>query len=638
MKKVLLTSLLSFIMVAMTFAQTDSIMLADYETGSLYSKRTHGWNDNLGLTLNVDNPKDSGVNTSSKVIRLHLTTQYSQAVDIDSFDAPISLAVHPYVRVKVLSDSAVKKGITIVVTDINGYSQSISSTLPKSINTSWADITADFTDAVKNTPISLIKLVEIQIDYANETTTSNQHNIYYLDDIRFTGDTVKVTSSTVLTLASETFSTNGWWMSKTDPNGAYYSENTLGGFRTAAWGGSALSVSSDHYNSSDSLRMVMTNWSSAQAELFPLSTRPGLSKLEMINFSIAGKNNLKFLYDLEWVKEPSSYTDSPTIEYQLDGGSWTTLSTSSTLPSASGTWATGLEYPLTGISGKNLNLRITNNTIDTCYIDNLTLTGTEVFADSVHVTGTANVSEILTLGDSLQMLDTIFPSNATQDVWWSVENGTGQATISTSGLLTAVGNGTVTVAGRALDLWGTKIGKKVIRIGPIVKVTSITVSGADITTAGGTSTFTATIEPTDATEQGVTWTVSDNLIATIDAAGVLTAKVNGTVNVIATTKESGSAINGTKAVTISGQATDVSEVAKENFSIYPNPATSVLYVVAETQIKTINIVNVTGQTVKVISNKDVTTEINVSDLLNGYYLIRVETANGAVITKSFVKQ
>jgi hypothetical protein len=72
-------------------------------------------------------------------------------------------------------------------------------------------------------------------------------------------------------------------------------------------------------------------------------------------------------------------------------------------------------------------------------IDNIEVSG-------IVLTGTANETSITTLEGTLQMVATINPTDATnKSVTWSVENGTGSATISETGLLSALTNGTVTV-------------------------------------------------------------------------------------------------------------------------------------------------------------------------------------------------
>ena len=72
-------------------------------------------------------------------------------------------------------------------------------------------------------------------------------------------------------------------------------------------------------------------------------------------------------------------------------------------------------------------------------------TGT-IYVTSVTVTGTGGLSAITTNAGTLQMIATVLPVDATDStVTWSVINGTGTATISATGLLTAITNGTVTV-------------------------------------------------------------------------------------------------------------------------------------------------------------------------------------------------
>lgn len=64
----------------------------------------------------------------------------------------------------------------------------------------------------------------------------------------------------------------------------------------------------------------------------------------------------------------------------------------------------------------------------------------------ITVTGAGNVSKIEILGGTLQMSAAVTPKDASDDsVTWIVIDGTGTATISPKGLLTALTNGTVTV-------------------------------------------------------------------------------------------------------------------------------------------------------------------------------------------------
>lgn len=87
----------------------------------------------------------------------------------------------------------------------------------------------------------------------------------------------------------------------------------------------------------------------------------------------------------------------------------------------------------------------------------------------------------------------------------------------------------------------------------VVNVTAITVSGSDISTNRGTSQLVATVLPANADEQGVTWSVDDDTLASITENGLLSARGNGVVMVTATTNEVGSSVSGTSSITISNQ-------------------------------------------------------------------------------------
>lgn len=98
-----------------------------------------------------------------------------------------------------------------------------------------------------------------------------------------------------------------------------------------------------------------------------------------------------------------------------------------------------------------------------------------VQVSSIEVTGNGGIDEIITKGGSLQMVAEVCPANAkNKSVAWSVENGTGKAAISSSGLLTAESDGTVTVKATALDGSG------------VIGTCQVTISGQS--SGGGTGT------------------------------------------------------------------------------------------------------------------------------------------------------
>ena len=99
-----------------------------------------------------------------------------------------------------------------------------------------------------------------------------------------------------------------------------------------------------------------------------------------------------------------------------------------------------------------------NHDIATAIVTALNTAGITVADDEVNlvtaivVSGAGSATTITTDGGTLQMSAAVTPSTAANtDVVWSVTPGTGTATISTGGLLTATGNGTVTVRATAED-------------------------------------------------------------------------------------------------------------------------------------------------------------------------------------------
>jgi uncharacterized protein YjdB len=87
------------------------------------------------------------------------------------------------------------------------------------------------------------------------------------------------------------------------------------------------------------------------------------------------------------------------------------------------------------------------------------------------------MATITTNGGTYQIVLTVLPANATdKTVTWSITNGTGQATISQTGLVTAQGNGTVTAKATANDGSGISGTLLITITGQTILVTSITLS------------------------------------------------------------------------------------------------------------------------------------------------------------------
>ena len=109
----------------------------------------------------------------------------------------------------------------------------------------------------------------------------------------------------------------------------------------------------------------------------------------------------------------------------------------------------------------------------------------DIAVTSIAVSGNANTSTIETMDGTLQMTVIVLPTNATDDsIVWSVLDGTGTATISSTGLLTALTDGTVTV--KATSVSNSSInGSKVITItNQTVEDTSMNATLTNLTVNG----------------------------------------------------------------------------------------------------------------------------------------------------------
>ncbi|MBK7480423.1 MAG: Ig-like domain-containing protein [Bacteroidales bacterium] len=196
----------------------------------------------------------------------------------------------------------------------------------------------------------------------------------------------------------------------------------------------------------------------------------------------------------------------------------------------------------------------------------ITISGQVIPVSGITVTGAGGASTITQDKGTLALTATVTPANATnKTVTWSINNGTGQATINSSGVVTAVSNGTVTARATANDGSGV-YGQLVITIsGQVIPVSGITVTGAGgastITQDKGTLALSATVTPANATNKTVTWSINNGTgQATINSSGIVTAVSNGTVTARATAND-GSGVYGELVITISGQVIPVSGIS-----------------------------------------------------------------------------
>ena len=143
----------------------------------------------------------------------------------------------------------------------------------------------------------------------------------------------------------------------------------------------------------------------------------------------------------------------------------------------------------------------------------------------------------LSKGGSLTLTATVKPANATnKGVTWS-SNNTSVATVS-NGVVKAVGIGNAVITVKTNDGGYTDTCSITVTGPPTVPVTSVSLSSTYMEMhVGGARTLEATVHPSDATDQSVSWKSSNPSVAKVDQHGKVTAVSAGSATVTVTTHD-----------------------------------------------------------------------------------------------------
>ncbi len=160
----------------------------------------------------------------------------------------------------------------------------------------------------------------------------------------------------------------------------------------------------------------------------------------------------------------------------------------------------------------------------------------------------------LTTGSTHTLTATVVPPTASNTgVAWKSSN-TSVATVDQSGNVTAKAKGTCTITCSAKDGSGMKAECAVT---VIQLVTGITLSETSITLyPDETKRLTATVVPSNANNPAVTWTSSDDAVATVISNGLVVAVASGTCTIICAATD-GSGVKAECQVTVATPATGI---------------------------------------------------------------------------------
>lgn len=165
-------------------------------------------------------------------------------------------------------------------------------------------------------------------------------------------------------------------------------------------------------------------------------------------------------------------------------------------------------------------------------------------ATSITVDQASGIEEIYP-GNTLQLTKTVVPADAKQDVTWSSSNMS-VATVSNSGLVTAISAGTATITAKATDDSGRQ---GVYQITVLAYVDAVTLSGSNSVNIGDSIKLTPSLSPEDAADKSLTWSSSNTNVATVDEKGNVRGVAVGTVTITATAVDRGTK-SGTFSITV----------------------------------------------------------------------------------------
>lgn len=153
-------------------------------------------------------------------------------------------------------------------------------------------------------------------------------------------------------------------------------------------------------------------------------------------------------------------------------------------------------------------------------------------------------SILLTVSNTTEKLIPIFiPNNATNKVVAWTSSNPSIATVTNTGLVTAVSDGVATITATTQDGGYTATCEVTVALleGPGIPVTGVelNVQKIELTRAGDVYQIEADITPINATNQTVIWSSSNSRVATVTGGGLVTAVSNGVTTITATTQDGG---------------------------------------------------------------------------------------------------
>ena len=259
----------------------------------------------------------------------------------------------------------------------------------------------------------------------------------------------------------------------------------------------------------------------------------------------------------------ATFTDGSTqvLSKGTDGYTYVIRNSSNEVIDTSVAFGTEDTYTLTVSYKKYIPVQITLNVGVYTYLTGITPSMT---------TTAFNTADVLsnTLASSLTAALTYNVSSLNKTVGYNnfSANGLAVALIDPNGVTHSISTAFGEAGNWTLKVYSTEdnsiYGTVSLTVSAIA-VTDITLNNTTLTLyVGKTAQLTVTVNPTNATNQGISWTTSDSTVATVSEAGLVTAKKVGTATITATSSDGGK--TATCAITVKKQTSTTATITANN--------------------------------------------------------------------------
>jgi transglutaminase/protease-like cytokinesis protein 3 len=221
-----------------------------------------------------------------------------------------------------------------------------------------------------------------------------------------------------------------------------------------------------------------------------------------------------------------------------------------------------------------------------------------------------------------------------KNVSWS-SGDTSIATVDTTGLVTGVAEGSAVITVTTED--GGLTGTCTVTVSN-VPVTGVNVSPISASiNVDSTRQLTAWVYPSNAFNKNISWSSSDTSIATVDTTGLVTGVAEGSAIITLATDDGG--FTATSDITVSVPTSLAAIESGQDISIFPVPFNNRLNIQFEeepAEAVDILLLDVTGRIVRYKRAVSLNNQLEVTDLNEGLYLVKL-IGNNINIIETVIK-